>query len=364
MDPQQDSFRQFRDQQDAWEEAPSPQAWDKLVDRLDAEAPVQATRPWKPLLWGAGIAALLTIGAFLYFSRPNPEPLQEAIAEVVQPAPSTKPDFQRMSDSVPAPVLAEEKTKLEKTVASLGSTRQSEVVLEQSSPDTVPPILNTEQSGMWDSSGTEWWGAYVPDGNYAAFNYDTTELRAGNMIVTNELGNIRDTVEGLPAFQQYRSTYGYNDYLQLNVRRNDISYAPRSGKTYRHDNSDMLTHFNWLLGSWKRNGPGAATLETWQQLDAFTLEGKGLFVVNGDTLLVERMRIEQKGKDIYYIIALDEHSQAIRFRLRSVKPGEAVFRNRKNPFPREITLRRDENGEVTTIYEGNTPKRAVKKLTY
>ena len=180
------------------------------------------------------------------------------------------------------------------------------------------------------------------------------------MVVTNRGGNVIDTVHSLAQYrggvhQGVYNPYG-NQYLQLNGARNDASYRPRGS---RRDDPLTLSHFNWLLGSWKREGPSGATFEQWQQLNEFTIEGRGYFMVNGDTMVTEKMRIEQRGENVYYIVALDTNLRPIKFRLRSSSPGELIFENKSNEFPKEIIVRQNGTDNFSTTL--NNGKRGARK---
>lgn len=349
MDPNKDIWQQFSEQQDAWDEAPPASAWDKLEARLEAAPPDQPGRPWKPFaLPGTGILLVVLMGLGL---------LRTGIA----PREETKPDFP---------------TEKSEQIASTGEVASTQDLVQldagelptETSPaqDSLPlenPVGNADQAPQQELPINSNYvqmnpirdislDTLFPTDNFAPYNYDNSQLNPGQMVVTNTYGNLLDTVGSLQQFrggiQQGRYANADNQYLQLNMARNDVSYAPRGNAAADYN---TLDHFNWLLGSWKREGPSGATYEQWQQLDQFTIEGRGYFVVNGDTMVTEKMRIEQRGDNVYYIVALDTNRRPVKFRLRSREPGELIFENPKKGYPQEIIVRKADADNFSTILQ-------------
>ena len=82
-------------------------------------------------------------------------------------------------------------------------------------------------------------------------------------------------------------------------------------------------------------------MEEWRQKDDFTLVGRGYFVVNGDTIVTEEMRIEQRGPNVYFILLKDQNHKSMKFRLRSRQPNELIFQNESPKESDELILRRN-----------------------
>ena len=80
-------------------------------------------------------------------------------------------------------------------------------------------------------------------------------------------------------------------------------------------------------------------MEEWRQKDDFTMVGRGYFVVNGDTIVTEEMRIEQRGPNTYFILLKDQNHKSIKFRLRSSQPNELIFQNAASAEEDELVLR-------------------------
>ena len=386
MDHDKDIFQQFQDEQSAWDETPPASAWERLEARLDAEPPAHAGRPWKPFVLPViGLLLLCTLGWYFFLRpdvaqtkrhtesfRPLYEENQPEQQQRSNPAPNedeANPAPQEMiavEDSAIAPELDNPLTTIE--IENLPVSD-----LTENGPQRNPEEVGNDLADLGNSAleprsyqraadPNMSLSDMLPASNVATYNYDNTLLNPGNMVITNGFGNVLDTVRSI---SQYVDGLGNSavvvpEYLQMNATRNDISFAPRGG--YRnHINPSKLEHFNWLLGSWRHKGPsaGAYSFEEWERKDAFTFEGRGFLVVNGDTVITERMRIEQRGENVYYIAALDTNQTPMRFRLRSNKPDEAVFRNPGKGFPNEVIYRQSDDGTLETNFNNgkSNPKR-------
>lgn len=116
-----------------------------------------------------------------------------------------------------------------------------------------------------------------------------------------------------------------------------------------------LTKFQWLIGQWKGNSPSGSSFEDWKMVNDFTIQGKGFIVVNGDTTFTEGMRIQRLGSDLYYILALDESKQAVKFKLKTYVEQQAIFENETLAFPNQVIIRKNANNSYTTILQNKAP---------
>lgn len=380
MDGKKDIFSQFQDRQSAWDETPPASAWDRLESRLDAEPSQHPGRPWKPfILPGLGMFLLFAFLGWGLINGATKPDVPQILADTFNPyidqnssnlQGEEQENLQEQeeiqlngeliastdgSEETPNERLAEELTDEYLANPYLAAMQVGEpnfdslAALNDDNTDLGNPALEPLPYQRLDP-GTPLENI-LPDFNGAAYNYDNTTLNPGNMVITNTYGNILDTVKSI---SQYHNAIveGVDNpgFLQMNATRNDISYGPRGGHR-NYINPSKLEHFNWLLGSWREKGlsGGAFSYEEWEMVDAFNFEGRGFLIVNGDTLITEKMRIEQRGENVYYIAALDTNHAPMRFRLRSNTPGEAVFKNPGRGFPNEIILRQSDDGNMETI---------------
>lgn len=379
MEDNKDIFDQFHDGQSAWETPPPPSAWERLESRLDAPPPPPKANPWKPfILPGLGILLLFVFLGF-QLVRGWSVPAGRVVAEAsldnpIQSTPEqlgSRQSSNTPNDDIVIPPLvgsipflsvnSEEELEPSDSTGSVSDTSSTSPVDFQDQTIKIDINPNTITDGLVQEDLAQ----YFPLTNAAAFDYDTSGLRPGNMVVTNGYGNVLDTVHSL---DQYVNRVEDLDgelpgYLQMNVARNEIGFTPRGNN--RRLTPDLLEHFNYLLGSWKYKGPSASSFgyEEWDRVDEFNLEGRGYLVLNGDTVITERMRIEQKGEDVYYIVALDTNQTPMRFRLRSRSPGEAVFKQSGLQSNEEIILR-SAGGRVESIHSNGkqSPKKRREEI--
>lgn len=374
MDPKKDIWQQFREQPDAWDEAPPASAWDKLNARLDAEPPSHPGRPWKPFaLPGAGLVLILLLGFGLLRTALNEPEMILSDLSAVETVETSEPIHALDPAELPPPPHLDTLAEWSEAMGDTTLTANEDLdPVDMDYVQSIQPFEGDVEGHLSDPQDQGYgqvqdypqlpyvqWDSMLPADNYSPYNYDSSTLNPGQMVVTNGFGNVLDTVRSLGQYRGGVRQGSYNphdnQYLQLNMARNDISYSPRG----RRGDVALLDHFNWILGSWKREGPSGATFEQWRQLDEFTIEGRGYFTVNGDTMVAEKMRIEQRGENVYYIVALDTNLRPIKFRLRSRNPGELIFENKKNSFPKEIIVRQTDADNFSTTW--NDGKRSPRK---
>jgi len=114
---------------------------------------------------------------------------------------------------------------------------------------------------------------------------------------------------------------------------------------------------SWLEGAWvARPAPGEenrdsnmVSVESWQRIDARTLEGNSYTIKQGDTVFTEKLKLEQNEEGIFYIAAVPHNPAPVYFKLIRIDEDEAVFENPAHDFPNRIIYRR-ERGEVDTLH--------------
>ncbi len=171
--------------------------------------------------------------------------------------------------------------------------------------------------------------------------------------------------------------------MDLNVMKNKVSVAATEAQA-------GIQQFEWLLGKWEAPGSDQIrkeearsdsrakkkksesakmtkdmgqnmiasnrSVEEWKPLDEFTIEGQGYLVVNGDTTFTESMQIKKIGSDLYYVLALDDSGNQVKYRLKTYTEKGAVFENEEVAFPNQVILQRDfSNSNFTTLLQNKTP---------
>ncbi len=140
----------------------------------------------------------------------------------------------------------------------------------------------------------------------------------------------------------------YNsDVTQLNAFRNSLEY---------NGLGPNIDQFQWLIGQWSEKlGTQRETVEEWRQVDAFTIEGKGKLVVNGDTTFTEGMRIQKIEENLYFILALDEQNREVKFRLKSYDSSIAIFETEQPEVMNQVILRQSDFNNFSTTIQNAAP---------
>lgn len=122
-------------------------------------------------------------------------------------------------------------------------------------------------------------------------------------------------------------------------------------------NPSALTRFKkieWILGQWERMNvkDGQTAFETWTKTSSSLLEGIGVSMVGSDTTFVERLKIEIKEDDIYYIADVKENATPTYFKITSLTKNGFVSKNPSHDFPKLIQYDLKENTMTVVISDG------------
>lgn len=160
-----------------------------------------------------------------------------------------------------------------------------------------------------------------------------------------------------PAPQQ-SSTYGNEmeaaeDITRdINLQSNQVQYEPITSSNYQMS-APEIDQFNWILGNWKDDS--GQSLERWEKTDELTIKGRGHFIVNGDTLFTEGMKIKQIDDNLYYIVAVDDSKSEVFYKLKSFNNQLAVFENSNLEFPNQVIIQQNSNNNFTTTLQNSNP---------
>ena len=102
--------------------------------------------------------------------------------------------------------------------------------------------------------------------------------------------------------------------------------------------NERLNQFAPLIGEWIRVGDlGDETVskEVWRLEDDGSFEGVGLTIEDGDTIFVEKLKIYQKGKIIYYQAEVAHNPNPVDFEWQGNSPNWR-FENLDHDFPKVI----------------------------
>jgi hypothetical protein len=116
-----------------------------------------------------------------------------------------------------------------------------------------------------------------------------------------------------------------------------------------------VKHFDWLAGTWQFNASnGGISLEIWKKQNDSLITGNGYFIKGKDTLFSEKLEIQQKGNDLFYVatIAEQNNGQPVPFRFMEFNKGEYNFVNKDHDFPNRIIYKNPQPDFLVVRIEG------------
>lgn len=118
-----------------------------------------------------------------------------------------------------------------------------------------------------------------------------------------------------------------------NNKENQKSVETHTELTKKTDN------FDWLLGEWKRNNDevGNATFESWEKKSNTEYLGLGFTMENGDTLLLEKIRLIKKKKNWNLEVQSQDESEPTIFKMTSFTDQKFICENKDLDFPIKLS---------------------------
>lgn len=105
---------------------------------------------------------------------------------------------------------------------------------------------------------------------------------------------------------------------------------------------------SWLEGEWNRTNvkPGQTATESWRT-SGNSMLGMGVSMKASDTTFVEKLRVEIKGDDIFYVADVRENATPTYFKITEFTKTGFVSENPTHDFPKVIAY--DLKGRVLTV---------------
>lgn len=113
----------------------------------------------------------------------------------------------------------------------------------------------------------------------------------------------------------------------------------------------QLPELNWLIGRWENNSDQGNLSEIWEQTDDSTYTGASYFVIQGDTVFSESVRLEErKGAINYCVIASGQNNgEEVCFELTKRNGKNLTFENPKHDYPSKITYQQKGDSLIAEI---------------
>lgn len=114
-----------------------------------------------------------------------------------------------------------------------------------------------------------------------------------------------------------------------------------------------LSDLTWLEGKWVGITPeGTTFFEKWKLLEGNLLDGEGGEISGSDTIFSEKLKIEQRGEDIFYVPNVKENGGPIDFKFTGYKQDSVVFENPQHDFPQRVVYFRLPNNKLYACIDG------------
>ena len=96
--------------------------------------------------------------------------------------------------------------------------------------------------------------------------------------------------------------------------------------------TNSILDFSWLQGKWIGTSGDEDIFEEWTLSSNNSLTSFGGSVKNGDTIFTEHIKIEQRGKDIFYVPSVKHNDGPVDFRFTGYKNDSIIFENPQHDF--------------------------------
>lgn len=119
-----------------------------------------------------------------------------------------------------------------------------------------------------------------------------------------------------------------------------------------------ISEVDWLLGKWKRvnDNNDFQTYEFWEMGRDDQLKGIGFSLQGKDTTFVERLTIEERDGQLYYIADTRENDDPVAFKFASLSNNQFVSENPEHDFPKMITYLLEGDRMTASISDGASQK--------
>ena len=356
MSNKKDISELFRANEHKLRQNPSPQAWDRLESRLDRRRATGGNTLYRRLAMAAALLVLIAfvgiLPAYLGPKSGNQMAANEAdsslfmeeiisadngegnarplsIREVYQDI-----DLQEGDSDKRLTVAVRNSGPLNQPPANRPTPKRAESAVETpeletagiADANTPQPALEEEAPQLEELAGA---GAAPADYSYdddvsVAYEKDQAARMSEQEAIPQNSGK-----SSPPAMAN-------KEIVQMDAATNAISYEGQSL-------DPGVQQFQWLIGQWKSDEGMGNSFERWEAINAFTIKGQGVLVLNGEETFTEEMQIQLIGQQLYFITAIDSEGQKRYFRLKSYNDGIAVFEDEENAaFPQQVIL--EQNG--------------------
>lgn len=121
-------------------------------------------------------------------------------------------------------------------------------------------------------------------------------------------------------------------------------------------NYSEIEKASWLIGEWQSNSAKGNASEVWEKKNDSIYAGKSYFIKGTDTVSSEKISLEQKGNQLFYIPIVQGQNagQPVRFTLTSSENHQLIFENPSHDFPQKISYTQVTGDSLLAEVSGTT----------
>jgi hypothetical protein len=122
-----------------------------------------------------------------------------------------------------------------------------------------------------------------------------------------------------------------------------------------------ISSFSWLEGKWVGKYDTVPIFEQWKPREGNIMRGRGGVLSGKDTAYSEKINIEQRGNDLYYIAVVGHNREPAEFKFTGYKNDTAVFENPAHDFPQRVLYYKKSDGSVYACVDGKYKGKYVRE---
>lgn len=111
-----------------------------------------------------------------------------------------------------------------------------------------------------------------------------------------------------------------------------------------------INQFSWIIGEWSSKNK-QKSMEKWRKSDDFTIEGAAYIMIDGKSTLNESMKIQQTGRELFFITDIDGSGKKVRYQLVTKRQNQLVFENSLITYPQQIVLTKTDDQQFSIYYQ-------------
>ena len=131
-----------------------------------------------------------------------------------------------------------------------------------------------------------------------------------------------------------------------------------SATQLKDNKTQSINDIAWILGEWQRTNvrPGTTAYEFWEKSSENLLAGIGFSMKGSDTTFIEKLKIELKDGNLYYVADVQENAEPVYFKVTQITSNGFVSENPAHNFPKMISYELKDEVMTAIISDGGDKK--------